>query len=136
MPDRRAWFCDNTKKMPGKNRPRKRRYQRKPSDTVNIAKEHIALLLDKAKQRSKDNMPLTNRYITLARKIAMKFKIRLTSEQKRLFCPHCYKFMLPGKTSRVRIHEHRIIYYCLTCKRFWRRPLKGKKDHKPARSSG
>ncbi len=103
-----------------------------------MAREHIDSLFENAKQAAKqtakqaveqaapDNMALANRYVTLARKIAMKFKIRLTSEQKRLFCPHCYRFLVPGKNLRVRVHEHRIIYYCMDCKKFWRKPV-GKK---------
>ena len=105
---------------------KKRRYQKKPSSAVSTAKDHIASLLDQAKKASKDNMPLANRYVTLARKIAMKFKIRMTPEQKRLFCPYCYKFLLPGKTSRVRIHGGKLIYSCLQCRKFWRKPVKAK----------
>ena len=105
-------------------RPRKRGYQKKASATVSTAKEHIDRLFIEAKKIAKRDPVLADRYVALARKIAMKFKIRLGSEQKRLFCPHCYRFLLPGKTSRVRIHEHRIIYYCLSCRKFWRRPLK------------
>ena len=108
--------------MPPKRR--QRRYQKKPSDNIRIAKEHIAKLLDQAKLAAKDKPALANRYVTMARKIAMKFKIRMTSEQKRLFCPHCYKFLLPGKTLRVRVHEQRVIYYCLHCKKFWRKPIR------------
>lgn len=115
--------------MPSKTRSNKRRYQKKPSSTLSDAKYHIQNLFSQAKKAAKDNPSLADRYITLARKIAMKFKIRLTPEQKRLFCPHCYKFLLPGKNLRVRIHEHRVIYYCLQCKKFWRKPV-GKKSFK------
>lgn len=108
--------------MPKKSR--KRIYQKKQSSTISTAKEHIVSLLNQAKKIAKDNPALANRYVTLARKIAMKFKINLTSEQKRLFCPHCYKFLIPGKTSRVRIHNSKLIYSCLRCKKFWRKPLK------------
>ncbi|MBW2997189.1 ribonuclease P [Candidatus Woesearchaeota archaeon] len=112
--------------MPGKTRPKKRRYQKKPSSTLSDAKDHIQKLFTQAKKAAKDNPALANRYTTLARKVAMKFKIRLTPEQKRLFCPHCYKFLLPGRNLRVRIHQHRVIYYCLNCKKFWRKPISKK----------
>jgi ribonuclease P protein subunit RPR2 len=105
-------------------KPRKHRYQKKPQSTVKLAKEHITKLFTQAKQVAKENPSLANRYVTLARKTAMKFKIRLPSEQKRLFCPHCYRFLQPGRNLRTRIHEHRIIYSCLDCKKFWRKPLK------------
>ncbi|MFH1063834.1 MAG: ribonuclease P [Candidatus Woesearchaeota archaeon] len=102
---------------------KKQRYSKKSSDNLRIAKAHIASLLDRAKSIAKDNHPLANRYVTLARKIAMKFRVHMDSDQKRLFCKHCYRFLIPGKNLRVRVHEHRIIYYCLDCKKFWRKPV-------------
>ncbi len=108
--------------MPKKSRTR--RYQKKPSSNISTAKDHIASLLDQAKEVAKDNPSLANRYVTLARKVAMKFKVRMTPAQKRLFCPHCYRFLLPGTTSRVRIHGSKLIYSCLNCRKFWRKPLK------------
>jgi ribonuclease P protein subunit RPR2 len=112
-----------------KSTRRSRRYQKKPDKTLKIAREHMDRLFDQAKKMSKENLSLANRYITLARKIAMKFKLRIPSGQKRLFCPHCYRFALPGKTVRVRIHESRVIYSCQLCKRFWRKPLKTGRKH-------
>ncbi len=113
-----------------KPKHRSKRYQRKPSDTLKIARKHINSLFEQAKKTAKEKPALANRYVTLARKTAMKFKLRLSSEQKRLFCPHCYKFMLPGKTLRVRIHDSKLIYSCLRCKKFWRKPLKTPKQGK------
>ena len=103
----------------------KRSYSRKPSDTTEIAKTHITSLFEEAKKT--DDKRLQDRYVELARKIAMKFRISIPSEYKRRFCPHCYRYMIPGKNLRVRVHEHRVIYYCLECKKFWRKPLKLKR---------
>ncbi|MBW2966950.1 ribonuclease P [Candidatus Woesearchaeota archaeon] len=103
--------------------PKSRKYyQKKQQEDIKHAKLHIASLLDQAKSVAKDDPSLANRYVTLARKVAMKFKVRLAPGQRRLFCPHCYRF-LTSKNRRVRVHEHRIIYYCLDCKKFWRKPL-------------
>ncbi|MBI5880993.1 ribonuclease P [archaeon] len=101
----------------------KRTYSRKPDDTIRIAQLHIDSLFKQAKDVASKQPALATRYISMARKIAMKFKIRLPSEYKRLFCPHCYAFLTPSKNLRVRVHEHRLIYYCLECKKFWRKPL-------------
>ena len=101
----------------------KRSYQKKADDTLRIAQRHIDSLFSQAKDVASSDMALATRYVELARKIAMKFKIRLPSAQKRLFCPHCYHFLLPGNNLRVRVHEHKIIYYCLDCKKFWKKPV-------------
>ena len=63
---------------------------------------------------------LSNRYVTLARKISMKFKVRIPTELKRRFCKHCYKYLMPGKTVRIRTHKGKVVYNCLNCKKFMR----------------
>ena len=111
-----------------------RRYQKKPLQQTKIAKERIGILLKKADEVFDENKGLANRYVTLARKIAMKFKVRIPSELKRKFCPHCYRFLRPGVNLRVRLTESRIVYYCLECKRFWRMPyLKEIKERRQKR---
>ena len=102
----------------------KRGYARRQDDVIGIAKEHIDSLFKQAAAVAGKDLKKADRYVSLARKIAMKFKIHLPSSQKRLFCRHCYSFLLPGKNLRVRVHEHRVIYLCGVCKKFWRRPLK------------
>ena len=102
----------------------KRSYSKKSDDTIRIAKLHIDSLFQQARDIAPKDLKRATRYVELARNIAMKFRIRLPSAYKRLFCPHCYHFLLPSRNLRVRVHEHRIIYYCLECKKFWRRPLK------------
>lgn len=109
---------------------KKRIYAQKHERAKKEAKKHVDALFIRAKENSTSNPSLANRYVTLARKIAMKFKLRLTPEQKRLFCPHCYRFLSPTRNLRVRVHESRIIYYCLDCKKYWRKPVKTKKKEK------
>ncbi len=96
------------------------RFKKKALKTKTLAKSHVDSLFNQAEDQHA-NPSRGNRYISLARKIAMKFKLHLTSDQKRLFCKHCYKALYPGKNLRVRIHNHRLIYYCLECKKFWRK---------------
>ena len=73
---------------------------------------------------------LADKYVSLARKIAMKFNITLPSELKRKFCKHCYSYLVPGKNCRVRIQKSRVIYYCGNCKKYMRFVLKGKFNQK------
>ncbi len=86
-----------------------------------IAKERITTLFDKANKVFPENKALANRYVTLARKIAMKVRVRMPQELKRKFCKHCYKFL---KNSRTRIQNGKVIISCLECKKFTRIPLK------------
>jgi ribonuclease P protein subunit RPR2 len=89
-----------------------------------IAKERIVKLFKQAELCYKDNVGLANRYVTLARKIAMKVKIRIPKELKRKFCKHCSKFLILGENSQQRIRNGKIIISCFQCKKFTRIELK------------
>jgi ribonuclease P protein subunit RPR2 len=91
-----------------------------------IAKERVKILFKQAEEVFPKNKALANRYVTLARKVAMKVKIRMPLELKRKFCKHCYKFLMPGVNSRVRTRDGKVIISCFECKKFVRIPI-GKK---------
>lgn len=97
---------------------------RKKESVKNEALEKIKILFDEAKEQFDENPFLSNRYVILARKISMKFKARIPRELKRKYCKHCYHYLVPNKTCRVRIHKSRVIYYCFNCKKFMRFMLK------------
>ena len=89
-----------------------------------IASEKIKTLFDEAKIQFNENPSLSDRYVKLARKIAMKVNLRIPKEYKRRFCRHCYSYLVPNKNCRVRVHKSRVIYYCLKCKKFMRFVIK------------
>ena len=88
-----------------------------------IARERIKELFQEAETIFSRDKSLANRYVTLARKLAMKVKIRIPLELKRRFCKHCYKFLLPGVNARVRTRDGKVIIACLECQRFMRIPI-------------
>ncbi len=94
-----------------------------------IARERIAHLFDLAGTKFLEGRKdLANRYVYLARKIAMKVNVKISPVLKRKFCKHCYHFLYPGKNLRVRTKDGKVIYYCLDCKKFMRFPyIKEKK---------
>ncbi len=87
-----------------------------------IAKEQIKTLFDKADAVFPDT--LANRYVTLARKIAMKVKLRMPRELKRKYCKHCYKYLRSGKNARIRTRDGKVVISCFECKKFTRIPVK------------
>ena len=89
-----------------------------------IAQERIKILFEEAEKIFEKSPKLANRYIELARKIAMKVNLRLPRNLKRKFCKHCYSYLVPGKTSRTRIHKSRVTIYCFTCKKYMRFMIK------------
>ena len=80
-----------------------------------IANERILKLFKEASL----NSPKADRYVELARKIAMKMNARIPKELKRKFCKHCYSYFQKGN-YRVRTRNKMIVYYCFNCKKFMR----------------
>jgi ribonuclease P protein subunit RPR2 len=101
-----------------------RKHKQKPVKERKIALERIETLFSEAEKAFKSSPALSNRYVELARKIAMKAKVRIRSELKKRFCKHCYSYLKPGVNCRVRLSQKHLTYYCLNCKRFMRFPYK------------
>ena len=90
--------------------------RKKTKDTSKrIAEERIVLLLDSAEQNFKTHPDRTQRYVSLARLIGMRYRVRLTRDQKRKFCKHCYQYLVPGNNCRVRIKGGVVLRTCFVC---------------------
>ena len=89
-----------------------------------IAKERVHILFGQAEKIFSTDKTLANRYVNLARKIAMKVKMPIPRELKRKYCKFCYSFLRPGVNSRSRIRDGKVIISCLECKKFTRIPVR------------
>jgi ribonuclease P protein subunit RPR2 len=106
-------------------------------DQKRIARERIQELFqeaDKAFSNKNLGKDYSNRYVALARKIAMKYKVKIPSELKRRFCKHCYSFLVPGKNCSVRTHEGHVVYFCESCKKYMRYPYKNEQKAKRSKT--
>ena len=102
-----------------------RRRKREKLLRKTIAKSRIEELFKLAEEEAlKGRIDRADRYVELARKIGMKYLVRIPKRYKLLFCKNCYRFLLPGVTCRVRINGGRLIIYCYNCKNYRRIPLK------------
>ncbi|MGA1866303.1 MAG: ribonuclease P protein component 4 [Thermoplasmatota archaeon] len=78
---------------------------------------------------SAGDLDLARRYLTLARKIGMRYTVRIPTRFKRSTCRNCRTPMIPELTSRIRIRDGRRVITCLECGQIMRYPFKGgKKD--------
>lgn len=101
----------------------KRKYSK--SQQKNIAKNRIKKIFKMAEKAAhSDRLYLANRYVQIARKISMRYVIPIPKEYKRRFCKHCYHYLIPSVTCRIRIHRKKIITYCDFCKKISRFPIK------------
>ncbi len=99
------------------------RYRKKSKDQTDIANARIKKLFFLSDEVFTEDPKLSDRYVELARAIAMKLKIKLDSRYKRKFCKHCYKYLRPGVNCRVRTVSGKVVYSCFSCKKFSRFPL-------------
>lgn len=93
-----------------------KKHAKKPDEQRKIAFERVSILFDEAKKAFDEEPQLSDRYVHLARKIAMKYKVKIPSRLKRSFCKKCHKYLFPGKNLRVRTKKGHMVYYCLNCK--------------------
>jgi len=95
--------------------------------TQRIALQRIRILFRLAREMIHEDPSLAQRYVDIARRIAMKTKVRLPREYRRMVCRHCKSFILPGVNCRVRIKPRRephVVITCLNCGGHMRIPLK------------
>jgi len=103
----------------------------KKKEQREIASRRITRLFTLAEERAlQGDFPLADRYVHLARKISMKYLVPIPKQYKRCFCKHCYHYLLPGATGRVRLQKGKLVWYCFHCHLFSRLPLHNKKTHK------
>jgi ribonuclease P protein subunit RPR2 len=102
---------------------REKRLERK------IARERISILLSKADEIKFENYELARRYVELARRIAMRYRIRLPKNQKRKFCKNCL-YPYRHDRVRVRVRKSRIMITCLNCGFIRRIPIRPVKSPK------
>jgi ribonuclease P protein subunit RPR2 len=68
-----------------------------------IALRRIEILFNNALSNAKNNPGLAQRQAEIAKKISMKFKIKMPFEISSSFCKKCKKFIAPGIASKIRI---------------------------------
>lgn len=80
-----------------------------------IAKERIEILMGQALKTIKNNPKLAQRYVELARRIGMRYRVRIQKKWKMFICRRCKKLIIPGVTCRIRIQRKREPHVTLTC---------------------
>tara|TARA_Y100000310_G_scaffold345827_1_gene470695 strand:+ start:6483 stop:6782 length:300 start_codon:yes stop_codon:yes gene_type:complete len=81
-----------------------------------IAEERIDILFSEAAE----NPSYADRYVAMARKLAMKINLSLPRKYQRQFCKHCYKYLRFGVNATRRTKNGKLITYCKSCKKYSR----------------
>lgn len=88
------------------------RSRNKPDWQIKIAKERIDILFDEA-AKTKDKR-LRRRYMQLAKKMGMRYNVRL-GERKKMFCRHCFYYF--GGEAKRRLKGGKLTIVCPGCKK-------------------
>jgi len=68
-----------------------------------LAKQRIEHLFKLAEASYSVHPHRSNRYVTLARRIGMRYRIRLPASLRRRVCRSCNSYLVPGSSSKVRL---------------------------------
>ena len=92
---------------------------------VRVAAERISDLFALAQQEASVGRPeLADRYVALARRIGMRYNVRLLPEYSSLYCRGCSRFWVEGRTVRTRLRSGYRVRTCLGCGRERRVPYR------------
>ena len=80
-----------------------------------IARERIDILITNALREVNDDDMLSNAQANIAKKIAMRLRLRLPYYIRQLYCKKCKQFISPGKNARIRIGRSNIKAVRISC---------------------
>lgn len=80
-----------------------------------LALGRVRRLITMAQTAAAEDPDLADRYVGLARRIAMRYQVSLPAEIRRRVCRGCDTLLVPGRSARVRIANQRVSVTCLRC---------------------
>ncbi len=94
-----------------------------------IAQRRIKRLFELAEQEAaRGREDRSDRYVQLARRIGMRYRVRIPGHLKMRICKSCNSYLIPGRNMRVRLRGEYITTTCLRCGRQMRRPYTSKRS--------
>lgn len=90
-----------------------------------IALERLGILFRLAEREALARHEVrARRYVELARRIGMRYNVRVPPEFRRRFCKKCLAYLLPAVNARVRVGRGHVIVTCLGCGTIQRLPYR------------
>ncbi|MCX6815840.1 MAG: ribonuclease P [Candidatus Aenigmarchaeota archaeon] len=92
----------------------------KPDYQIKLAKERIDILAKEAEKAHAENPKMARRYYKLAKKIGMRYNVKIPTVVKRKFCKWCFSFLSEGWRLKKGVMRNT----CKTCGKHIRYPYK------------
>jgi ribonuclease P protein subunit RPR2 len=81
-----------------------------------IAFERMSTLLSLAEREALARRgDRARRYVVLARRIGMRYNVRMPRKFKRSFCKACNAYLVPSMNAKVRVRAGRVAVTCTAC---------------------
>ena len=80
-----------------------------------IATKRIHILFNNAVSNARTDAVLAEKQAKCAKKISMKYKIKMPYEIRSCFCKKCKKFIVPGINAKVRVGRSNVKSIRITC---------------------
>ena len=87
-----------------------------------MAYQRITRLFELARIEFEKNPGHSDRYVQLARRIGMRYRVRMPPEFKKQICKHCHAYLVQGVTARTRLQGTHISTTCISCGKQMRQP--------------
>ncbi len=87
-----------------------------------MANQRIIRLFELARDEYEKHPDRSDRYVQLARKIGMRYRVRMPQELKSQICKHCHAYLVQGVTARTRLQGTHISTTCTSCGKQMRMP--------------
>ncbi|MBI4167731.1 MAG: ribonuclease P [Candidatus Aenigmarchaeota archaeon] len=91
--------------------------QKKPTWQRELTLERIRRLFELAEESHREKTGMANRYVELAREMAMHYKAGMPKEFRTRFCRNCGAYLSAGSTSTVRTNPAKkaVVIKCNKC---------------------
>ncbi len=87
-----------------------------------MARQRIVRLFELAEGEFKTHPERSNRYVKLARRIGMRYRVKLPHDLRSKICRHCHNYLVQGVNARTRLLGTHIATTCLDCGKQMRLP--------------
>ncbi len=87
-----------------------------------MARQRIVRLFELAEGEFKIHPERSNRYVKLAKRIGMRYRVRLPQDLRMKICKHCHSYLIQGINARTRLLGSHIATTCFACGKQMRKP--------------
>ena len=104
---------------------------RRTREMIGIARERIDTLFQQAEKAAlSGRYDRSRRYVELARKIGMRYNVRIPQKYRMHYCRKCNSFLIDGVNAEYRLNSGKITVTCMNCGNVYRHPYRRERSQR------